>query len=87
VSDPVSMKDREKIMQVIEDDNLREKFKTNPKQTLTAAGVTDSPEVDDLSATLAAMSKQELRVIAKLNKEMVDMGLTEQGSTVLGRAV
>ncbi|HET6770490.1 MAG TPA: hypothetical protein VFH75_02475 [Actinomycetota bacterium] len=81
------MEDREKIMDVMSDKTLRGKFKSDPKQTLTDAGVTDSPEVEELSATMAQMSPQELEGIAKLNKKMVEMGMTEGGSSHLGRAV
>jgi hypothetical protein len=83
----VSREDREKLMKVISDPDSRRKFKANRKQALKDAGVTEGPAVDELAATLDEMSPEELEVIGKLNTKMVEMGLTEEGSSYLGRAV
>jgi hypothetical protein len=87
VSQQVSMQDREKLMQIISDPASREAFRNNPKPAAVDAGVMEGPALDRLVEVLASMSDEELHVIARVNAMMVEMGLTEEGSMFLGRAV
>jgi hypothetical protein len=87
VSQQVDIKDREKIMQIISDPGSRKKFKDNSKKALKDAGVSEGPIVDQLVGTLTEMSPEELAVIAKLNKKLVDMGLTAEDSQIIAMAV
>jgi hypothetical protein len=87
VSQQVDIKDREKIMQIISDPGSRKKFKDNSKKALKDAGVAEGPIVDQLVETLTEMSPEELAVIAKLNKKLVDMGLTAEDSQIIAMAV
>jgi hypothetical protein len=87
VSQQVDIKDREKIMQIISDPGSRKKFKDNSKKALKDAGVAEGPIVDQLVGTLTEMSPEELAVIAKLNKKLVDMGLTAEDSQIIAMAV
>jgi hypothetical protein len=77
----VSMKDREELMQMIADPGKRKSLRANPGSAKKGG------DADELVDVLASMSDDELAAIAKLNKKMVDMGLTEKGSTVIGFAV
>lgn len=87
VSQQVDIQDREKIMQIISDPGSRKKFKDNPKKALKDAGVAEGPNIDQLARALAEMSPEELAIIAKLNKKMVDLGLTAEGSEIIAMAV
>jgi hypothetical protein len=90
VGQRASREDREKMMQIISDPATRKKFKADKatrKQTLRQAGVSEGPEVDQLAETLAGMDETELAAIAKANKQMVDLGYTEKGSSILAEAV
>jgi hypothetical protein len=87
VGNPVDIKELEKVMGVISDPTSRGKFKKDAKGALQDAGVTKGAIPDELVDALGSMSADELDVIAKLNKTLVQMGLTAEGSKVLGRAV
>jgi hypothetical protein len=87
VSQQVDIKDREKIMQIISDPGSRKKFKDNSKKALKDAGVAEGPILDQMVRALKEMSPEELAVIAKLNKKLVDMGLTAEDSQIIAMAV
>jgi hypothetical protein len=87
VSRQVDIKNREKIMQIISDPGSRKNFKDNSKKALKDAGVAARPILDQLVGALTEMSLEELAVIAKLNKKLVDMGLTAENSQVIAMAV
>ena len=87
MSKEIDIKDREKIMQVISDPGSRKKFKDNPKKALKDAGVAEGPNIDQLVGALTEMSPEELAIIAKLNKKLVDMGLTAEDSQIIAMAV
>lgn len=77
----VSREDREELMQMISDPAKRKSLRANPGSAKKGS------DVDELVDFLASMSDEELAAIGKLNKKMVDMGLTEKDSTVVGFAV
>lgn len=81
------MQDREKLMKIISDPATRETFRNDPKPAARDAGVMEGPDLERLIEVLASMSDEELHVIARVNDMMVEMGLTEEGSQYLGRAV
>jgi hypothetical protein len=87
VSRQVDIKDREKVMKVISEADSRDKFRSDPQKTLRDAGVREGPGLDELVKTLRGMSKEELAAVSKVNSTMVNLGLTEEGSTILGKAV
>jgi hypothetical protein len=87
VSPQVDIKDREKIMQIISDPGSRKKFKDDSKKALKDAGVAEGPILDQMVRALKEMSPEELAVIAKLNKKLVDMGLTAEDSQIIAMAV
>lgn len=87
MSQQVSREDREKLMQIISDPASRQAFRNDPKPAAIDAGVAEGPGLDRLVDVLASMSDEELHVIARVNAMMVEMGLTEEGSMFLGRAV
>jgi hypothetical protein len=82
----VSKEDRETIMRLMSEKDSRKKLDANATQTLTEAGVSEGT-VQELSPTLAEMDEKDFAAIAKINKKMLDAGLTEEGSMHLGRAV
>lgn len=84
---PVDTKELEKVMRMISEPSSRGKFKRDAKGALREAGVTEGAIPDELVDTLNGMSAEELEVIAKLNTTMVQLGLTAEGSSYLGRAV
>jgi hypothetical protein len=87
VSRQVDIKDRERAMKVITDAKSRESFRSDPQKTLREAGVREGALPDELVTTLKEMSNEQLAVVGKLNSTMVELGLTEEGSTILGKAV
>lgn len=87
MSQQVDIKDREKIMQIISDRGSRKKFKDDSKKALKDAGVAEGPILDKMVRALKEMSPEELAVIAKLNRKLVDMGLTAEDSQIIAMAV
>jgi hypothetical protein len=81
------MQDREKLMKLISDPASREAFRNDPRPAARDVGVSGGTDLDRLIDVLASMSDEELHVVARVNSMMIEMGLTEEGSQFLGRAV
>jgi hypothetical protein len=81
------LREREKIMELISDPGSRRKFLQDPDAALDAKGVARNDKLQRLIDALADLSPAELRIVAGLNRTMLDAGFKHPNSDVMGDAV
>jgi hypothetical protein len=81
------LKELEKIMQLISDPGSRRYFLQDPEKALEGKGVARSDKLQRVIDALADLSPAELRVVASLNKTMLEAGFKHPGSDIISEAV
>lgn len=80
-------KELEKVMEMISDAGSRRKFLQDPKAAVGQRQVAVDDKIQVVIDALAELSSAELRLLATLNRTMLDAGYRYPGSKILACAV
>lgn len=80
-------KELEKVMEMISDPGSRRMFLQDPKAALGQRQVAVDDKVQMVIDALAELTPAELRLLASLNKTMLEAGYRYPGSKILACAV